>query len=59
MPKLTSLSVDGENIAFDPDTNAYTVKIPDGHPVIPEVKAEAGEGAAVKVIKGTSPQRDR
>ena len=21
MPKLTSLSVDGENIAFDPDTN--------------------------------------
>lgn len=59
MPKLTSLSVDGENIAFDPDTNAYTVKIPDGHPVIPEVKAEAGEGAAVKVIKGTIPAGEK
>ena len=59
MPKLTSLSVDGENIAFDPDTNAYTVKIPDGHPVIPEVKAEAGDGAAVKVIKGTIPAGEK
>lgn len=53
VPKLTSLEVAGETVAFDPDTNEYTVNLPDGHPVIPEVKAEAEEGAEVKIIKGT------
>ena len=53
VPKLTSLEVAGESIAFDPETNEYTVNLPDGHPVIPDVSAKAGEGAEVKIIKGT------
>lgn len=53
MPKLMSLTVEGEEISFSPDINEYTVKLPDGHPAIPKIEATAEDGAQITVIQGT------
>ncbi len=53
-PKLTGITLDsGETVAFDADTNTYTVSLPDGRPRIPRVSATAEAGAEVNVIQAT------
>lgn len=53
-PLLNSLTVDGGYaLDFDPEVNTYTVSLPAGRPRVPQVEAEAEDGAEVRILQAT------
>ena len=59
LPKLAGLFVDGGYaIAFDPDTELYSVSIPAGRPRVPKISATAEEGLEVRLYQAMIPDEE-